>query len=323
MRRNGTQLIAQSEFFNVSIDSPVTYNQKTLSFKNADIVFLYNPKFATSGSTVMRGEQLANLVRPHTLDNRSVFYTSDDNVYGKILFLTKGYLQSSTPELLEKLKKQDNIIIADFVDAVPEKEIVEFIDVLVAASLSAYINYSKNWPQKQIHYITHHVDPRISKPKHDGFNKRPRLGYFGEIVNTIKSDKIAELVDFYLVDTSNDNSATWLNPISEYNCHYGVRQTRKIDGYKPFTKGFIAAHCEANIIVQESATDVKYYLGVDYPYLLPDDPDERDILYMLQRVLAEYGGSEWNYGLEIMREVRERSSHERVIRDFNCLLSSL
>nr|WP_317267847.1 rhamnan synthesis F family protein [Arthrospira sp. SH-MAG29] len=297
---------------------------KTLSFKNADVIFLYHPQFATSGSTVMRGKQLSSLVRENVLDNRSVFYTSDDQeVSGKILFLTKGYLQLSTPELLENLKKRDNIILADFVDSVPKPEIVDFIDVMVAASFSAYIDYSKKWPKKNLHYVRHHVDPRISMPKYDNLSKATRIGYFGEIVNTIKSDKIADSVDFYRVDTSTDNSTDWLAHISEYNCHYAVRKTRKIDHHKPFTKGFVAAHCEANIIIQESATDVKYYLGVDYPYLLPDNPDEGEVLYMLQRVKEEYRGSEWNYGLKIMKDVRERSSSERVINDFNYLLANL
>ncbi|MDY7005635.1 MAG: tetratricopeptide repeat protein [Cyanobacteriota bacterium] len=298
-------------------------NYKSLSFKNADILFLFSPRFAGSGATIMRGKQLSSLVRPKVLDNRQVIYTSNDDVSGKILFLTKGYLQSSTPELLESLKKRDNIIIADFVDGVVEKEIMDSVDVLVAASLSAYLEYREKWHQKQIHYITHHTDPRISNVRSDEFNKTPRIGYFGEIANTVKSNRIAELVDFYRVDTSCDNSTSWLNYVSEYNCHYAARRTRKQDGHKPFTKGFVAAKCDANIIVQESVTDVKYYLGVDYPYLLPDNPDEVEIVYMLQRVLTEYGGREWNYGLEIMREVRERSSPDRVISDFNNLLSCL
>ncbi|NEN87494.1 MAG: tetratricopeptide repeat protein [Okeania sp. SIO3H1] len=312
----------KKEVYEVNKYSNTVNDSRDFSLKKSDVVFLYNPKFASSGSTVMRGEQLSSLVRPH-LENQMVFYTSDDDVREQILFLTKGYLASSTPEQLEQLKKRNNIIIADFVDAVPDEAIVETVDVLVAASLSAYVDYCNRWPQKKVHYITHHADPRIVNNRPDCLNKRPHIGYFGEIANTIKSDKIQEFVDFYLVDTSSQNSTSWINHISEYNCHYAVRKTRKIDGNKPFTKGFIAAHCESNIIVQESATDVKYYLGADYPYLLPDNPDEADILDMLQHIHTQYGGREWNYGLEIMREVRDRSSHERVIRDFKELLSSL
>jgi hypothetical protein len=313
----------KKRLYEVSTEPTVEHNHKLLSPKKADVVFLYNPDFASSGTTVMRGKQLYSLVKSQASDNRSVTYTSDDNLRGKILFLTKNYLQCSTPESLEKLKKQENILIADFVDAVPRKDILEIVDVMVAASLSAYADYSKRYPKKQIHYIAHHADPRISGLRHDDFNKMLRVGYFGEIVNTVKSDKIEEVVDFYLADTSSQNNTSWLDRVSEYNCHYAVRRTREIDGYKPFTKGFVAAKCNANIIIQKSATDVKYYLGVDYPYLLPDNPDEADILYMFQMVLADYGGKEWNYGLEIMREVRERSSLERVISDFNNLLSLL
>ena len=300
------------------------YNQINLScsFKNADLIFLYNSQFSNSGSTVMRGQQLSDLVRSH-INDRNVVYTNNDNVSGQILFLTKGYLHSSTPESLERLKKEGNFLIADFVDTLPNDEIVEFIDIIIAASISAFVDYSNRWPHKQIHYITHHVDPRISPPKVQENSQQPKIGYFGEFANTIRTDKIKELVDFYLVDTSSSNSTNWLNYISQYNCHYAVRRTRKIDGYKPLTKGFIAAHCDANIIIQESVTDVKYYLGHDYPYLLPNNPEEKDILHILERIRSEYGGSEWNYGLEIMREVRERSSFEQVIKDFKDLLKLL
>jgi hypothetical protein len=101
--------------------------------------------------------------------------------------------------------------------------------------------------------------------------------------------------------------------------HYAVRNRRPIDGFKPFLKGFTAAHCRSNIIVPRSEGDAIYYLTSDYPYLLEDE-SLNSVSYMIARVRASFGSDEWRRGLEIMDSVRRRSSPDQVAGELEALI---
>jgi hypothetical protein len=96
----------------------------------------------------------------------------------------------------------------------------------------------------------------------------------------------------------------------------------KLDGFKPFLKGFTAAHCRANIIVPKGESDAIYYLSSDYPYLLADE-SLTSVLDMIERTKASFGGEEWRRGLEIMETVRQRSSPEQIGSEIEALIGGL
>lgn len=294
--------------------------------KNLDkmpIVFLYVKQFANSGSTIMRGEQLCNIITQHVKESREVNYSTSTEISNSIIFLTKGFLKVVIADSLRELKSKGNILLADFVDEPPNEKLIEDIDALIASSITAYKYYKIKWPNKESFHITHHVDPRIAPifNKHIGkINGKGLItGYFGELVNTKRSDEIKQHVDFISVDTSKV-STEWMLKLPEYNCHYAVRQKRGIDGYKPFLKGFVAAYCNANIIIQKTEGDASFYLGSDYPFLVNQGAEELEILEMLRYIEDAYGGSEWQYGLDVMREIKDRSSNEFVTREFMQML---
>jgi hypothetical protein len=268
----------------------------------APLTFLYANAFRATGSTVMRGRQLSLLAR-EACPERCVDYSAEDHWFGRILFLTKGFLRKSTPEQLARLKDRRNVLLADFVDARPEIAKMPYVDALVAASLKAVIDYRRRWPDKAVFHVTHHVDPRIVPGNSAGAFS---AGYIGESVNAIWTERLRDEVACLQVDTD-QSTDRWLGETHRFNLHYAVRHARSNDGFKPFLKGFVAARCQANIIIQRNSGDALYYLGPDYPFLLGAKPTEDDILAMIDHARGSFGGPLWQDGLSTMREIEHRS----------------
>ncbi|TQE93408.1 MAG: DUF616 domain-containing protein, partial [Spiribacter salinus] len=266
----------------------------TLRNRNRNLTFLYHPSAAGSGSTVLRGQQLSELVKARYEGERDVRYVSDPSeLHDEVVILTKGVLKATSPEALRDLRRH-NIVVADFVDEPPRRDLIPEIDMLMASSLCGYRDYLTMFPDVPAFHVTHHVDTRIPR-REEAPDDRFRAGYFGELVNTIRDERIEAVVDFNLVDTSRPNE-DWIGSLEGYNFHYAFRRVRDIDGAKPFLKGFVAAHCGANMMIQRSAGDAMFYLGADYPYLMPDEAGPEEIAVALEEAQESVGGPDWRYG---------------------------
>ncbi len=319
-RENVLFFKADHKVKHINSDSDVLQSKTSTNNENKDIIFVYDDEFKNTGSTVMRGEQLSGYIKDSSLSkNRNISYEVMGNFRNKILFLTKGVLKKISLDKLAALKKSDNILLFDYVDDKPILEQVIFADVLLAASISAYMDYSRRFSDMKIEYLTHHVDPRIEEKSI--IKVSPKIGYFGELLNTIHSDIITDYVDFNHIDTSK-KSDDWIETISNYNIHYAIRQHRGIDGSKPFLKGFTAAHLDSNIIIQDTQVDATYYLGYDYPYLI-NDISEDNIVKHLEYTYDSYGSKEWLDGLDRMKLVKERSSKFWVQNEFKNIIDNL
>lgn len=288
--------------------------------KLSRLAFVYSERFQNSGSTVMRGFQLFDIIKSSSLKNliSNISIESNfSNLENTLLFLTKGVLAEMDVEKLKLLKSKNNIIFADYVDAKVDKDLVDYIDVMVAASITAYIDYNTRFPNKKICLLTHHVDPRIENAsiKHD---KRNKIAYFGERVNTKISDEGEQFVDLYQVDTSGkDMLHSWINQVSKYRYHYAVRNKRGIDGSKPFTKGFTAACVDSPIILERDVDDAMYYLGYHYPYFL--EYKDESIAEKLKKIITHQtvnGNSDYERASIYMQHLRSRSTPEFIANEF-------
>lgn len=169
----------------------------------------------------MRGQQLSDIAA-EALDGRTVdFAPLSDDFRAADLFLTKGALKSVDAPALKRLRKHRNRIFVDPVDEDLSDELAQYADVVVAASRVAADAYRERWPNNQVALVNHHVDPRVEA----ALAARPaipfadaKIGYFGELVNTVQSPRIDQLVDFTLVDTSRQD-ALWFNLLPDYNVH--------------------------------------------------------------------------------------------------------
>lgn len=291
--------------------------EKTLN-NNSKLVWVYREEAKKIASTVMRGEQLSKIVSDKT--NVNVDYVNESSlneINNSLVILTKGFLKKISHIELEVLKANDNVICTDYVDDPEKKEVVEAVDVLVASSIRQLMHYKKTYPEKHSHMITHHVDPDI--PYIDPPIDVARIGYFGELANARWQDELKDKVSFVLTNTKT-RSREWVNELVHYNVHYAVRQKRSIDGFKPFLKGFTAAHCNAAIVVEKSEGDALYYLGSDYPYMVASSELE-DVMEKLEYVEKYFLDFNWLIVKNRMQDLKVRSGFDNVSKEVINLLS--
>lgn len=286
---------------------------KRLRPYRSSICFIYAEKYRYFGSTVMRGQQLSEIAKKALPPANKVYFTSSDYNYKHcILFLTKYTIYALSPKDLRKLKKKHNRLIFDPIDGPIPANRLKYADIVVAASDTIYKDYKKTLPSSiKVFLVDHHADPRI---KTLDWSKRPttlRAGYFGEYLNTVITPEIKKRVDIIPVDNTRQNNY-WLEKLPEYNLHYAIRQARDVFPNKPFLKGFTAAHCGANILIQASEKEAVRWLGRDYPYLLRGKVTEKNILEMLKYAKKSFGSKEWERGLKIMHGIKEKTSEEAI-----------
>jgi hypothetical protein len=267
----------------------------------------------------MRAYQLADIARERLGARAEALVVGEKQLEDQrdaLVILTKGFLKHATVDELARLKQRGNTICADYVDDPYRPELHDLCDIYIAPSIRQYVRIADAHPDKPVHLLTHHAQPRLAGMS--GPEDYCNVGYFGEIVNARYAAELQGKIDFCLVDTKHADSA-WLQRLRHCNVHYAVRNRRPIDGFKPFLKGFTAAHCRSNIIVPRSEGDAIYYLTSDYPDLLEDE-SLNSVSYMIARVRASFGSDEWRRGLEIMDSVRRRSSPDQVAGELEALI---
>jgi hypothetical protein len=288
-----------------------------------NVIFVYDDELRYAGSTVMRGEQLSKIAKLALGGSTNVYYLSSKNEFKRsTLFLTKWALKKISHESLARLKKKGNKLIFDPVDSAIDTEQVRYADVIVAASRTAFEDYQKEFPLKRIALVDHHVDPRLKQLDWSNRPTKFSAGYFGETVNTIASGNINKMVDFFQVDTSKQTN-DWLEHLPDYSMHYAIRQIRKNDNHKPFLKGFTAAFCGANILIQDTQKEALLWLGKDYPYLLHGEVDEKTIIGALERAKEGYGSDKWTRGLDVMRDIKEQTTDSIIGKQFADLIAGI
>jgi len=284
------------------------------------VTFLYDKKYEQEGSTVMRSIQLPAFLQRELDDRVEIRMTTDmEAVRDSLVIVGKRMIQTTSPEALRGLRTRNVALAADPVDSVFAGDKVNEFDFMIAASLKALQNHTNASAKIDRYLITHHADPRIAPMTVPG--DRFRMGYFGQPSNTIGHGHIEHLVDYHLVDTAKADHS-WLERLGDYNAHFALRKERDFDGFKPFTKGFIAARCGAVVLCGRGEGDSSYYLGDDYPFYL-DDRSPEALKNAIVQMATIFKGQEWQYACEIMEEVRHRSSEAWIAKEFSHIINDI
>lgn len=278
------------------------------------IVFVVPAGKRMSGSTMLRSWQLRQLAEP-LLEAQGIesLVSVGIGFRDAVLVLSKGALLASKPALILRLKGRGNVVCADPVDGIVSDAVLAACDLLIAASMTQLADLSRRFPRHRIAYVGHHVDVRIGciSPPQDRF----RLGYFGEFANTKFKEALADVVSFVRVDTSTATEVAWIDRLADFNAHYAIRAPRSFDGFKPFTKGFVAAHCGCPILVGADDEEARRLLPPDYPYFAATSSADR-VREVVGRMSNGFGGPEWRRALAAMRELAVASSRDRVALQF-------
>lgn len=113
----------------------------------------------------------------------------------------------------------------------------------------------------------------------------------------------------------------WLERAPSINAHLSVRKTGREWRYKPGAKVATAAACHAVLLTTRDCSSVEL-LGEDYPFYTWGSRRE-DVVEAVERARADLGGPAWREALERMREVKERTSPDRVAEQYVELFEAL
>ena len=285
--------------------------------RKKNIIFLYNHNFSNTASTILRVFQLVDILRSN-LPNYNIFATPiAKNLKNSLIVVTKSALSKFTEFDISDLKRNNNILIYDPIDSKIGKDKIAYSDIILASS-HAQFNFFKNiYINKNIYYFTHNVDKRIKKIIHS--DRQALFAYFGELENTMISERIKKHVDFINIDTKNKNKK-FISYLKNYNIHYAIR--RDNGDFKPFTKGFVAARSCSNIIIQKSTYDVINYLPEDYPFLV-NTTKEQEILDKIIFAKQEFMTTTWNYALDCMKYIENITSDKYIANEFKNILHQI
>lgn len=264
----------------------------------------------------MRGPQLRRIVGPHLpagIETQVQVLPSPRHPRlqalwarlqpaGTIYLVTKPAIRRLLPETAVLLRRKGARLAFDYVDSDPWGLPVA-PDAHIAASYSQ-TRALQAWQaggevsSGPVLTLLHNGDARLygrtnPPPPRDGF----RAVYFGLPELTAIPARLAPDIDIFSADRLDPRPGA-LDPLFDYALHYGVRTdldtpTRIV---KPFTKGFTAALCGANILTGRAVPDAMDVLGADYPYLT--GPSEGDIIETFTRARADFGGPDWQRALQ-------------------------
>ncbi|WP_146193095.1 hypothetical protein [Maritimibacter sp. 55A14] len=246
---------------------------------------------------------------------------------GGVYFVTKFCTRDLSPENALRLQRKAAGVCFDHVDR----------DLSTIATAGADIHICTSHAQKaaleaiqaerpmiggKAMLLLHNPDARLYGMAFGGPDSF-RAVYCGHRKVTCLSEAILKEVTFLEADTTR-KMARQIVRLPEFNFHYGVRREDVPDSkvIKPFTKGFNAALCKSNIIVNRQAPDAVEFLGPDYPYLI-EGSGEVEILETLARAKDDFGGPEWRRGLQVMASVAERVSAPALAAQIEDILAEL
>ena len=129
------------------------------------LVWVYSDKLRATASTVMRGDQLADIAHQRLTGKVKSSVVNEAGLEEQrdaLVVLTKGFLKRAAVDDLVCLKQHGNTLCADYVDHPERPELHELIDVYIAASIRQYIHFVDTYADKAVHLLSHHADPRLA-----------------------------------------------------------------------------------------------------------------------------------------------------------------
>jgi hypothetical protein len=190
--------------------------------------------------------------------------------------------------------------------------------VLLAASLTQARAFRGRFAAVPVHYLAHHVDLRLPSvtPPAD----RARMAYFGKLENCLHADRMPSCVALIAAESTADTG--WMRHLGAHNAHYALRAATPVDGFKPFTKGFVAAHCDSPVIVRADDEEARLHLGEDYPFFVHDLSIEA-VTGQLAQIAASFGTADWHAARTIMQDLAARTALPAIQQQLGAFLDAI
>lgn len=276
------------------------------------LVFLTRRDTPYQGSRFLRATQLRQIVEEQLPELNVRVATAAEDVSDSVVILHKSFLAAATPKQVLDLRAGGNIALADFIDFRPRRALCRVVDGFLASSYAQERFLSAAYADKPTFRILHHADPRIEAGCADGAG--PSVGYFGNRAHGrhVKRLVAEGLCDRFFADRPQDTE--WMSHLRDYGVHYAIRAKHLFEGFKPFTKGAVAARCGAVVLASRDEESVAN-LGEDYPFLVSSTA-YKDVRAAIVRMRESYGGPDWQAAQAAMRRLESQCSPERIAEGF-------
>jgi hypothetical protein len=281
------------------------------------------------GASYMRGEQIYQELgndsgyKLELIKSKGIKRLRD--IKNSIVLIVKVLVPT---DLLVLIKKNKNVIIYDIIDAYFEihkgiyhpsifrnKKIMKQIDYIIVVnneSLNHFNNVLCLNNKCKVICIYHHWDPDILQ-----YNTYKNINdlcicYVGYHLDGRNCLYFNELDDINILGNKIDSDKN-----CKYNCHYNIRKEDGImSKYKSSVKLSTAAAMNCNIITTRDKC-ITELLNPDYPYIT--DSNIKNVTKMIQYTKNTYNTPVWFKGLEYLKEVKNKTSLEVIIKDYKRL----
>jgi hypothetical protein len=273
-----------------------------------DVFFVEHRRTRSNpGSALLRTRQLWELARPGlgALGSASAVI-GDTRRRDAVLVLNKNALQRLDTGQIAALKRQGNTLVADPLDGAFGDDLLRSCDLLIAAAREQEKLFRRKYADIPTSYVAHHVDLRIGDvtPLADRFS----MGYFGELTNAAFAGELEGRVTLVRTNTREAGETGWMRQLGKFNAHYNIRPVGEEGRLKPFTKGFIAAHCGSVLLLDDRNAEARNFLSDDYPYWVRATT-AADVVAAIDAMADDFGGPRWQAALAQMQGVREASTN--------------
>lgn len=278
-----------------------------------DFAFIVDRKTQRAGSAHLRGRQLSQLFAEVAADyGRGVqFCFADDLPRDVIGIVSKSALLWGDGSVPSRLRAAGCLVLMDFIDGRLRPEIVAQADGFIACSATQSRHLRAHHPDRPVIHIPHHVD--LDLPALPCQWDRFACGYFGGRGNGAHLDALEAAGAIKVWETLFANRNGWHQGLADINLHYAFRpRSMWQGGFKPFTKGFVAAHVGAVVLVAESDEEATELLGADYPFQIPDATDARAMQARLAELAGRFRDADWDLARQRMRRLKVISSADYI-----------
>lgn len=274
------------------------------------VYIVYRDGTQSLGSVELRGLQaatsLANVGYGGTIHVQSLESVYRDKPTGAIIIALKTAIKDRFDFALRDLAK-NNTLLFDIVDGSISGEMEALAEGFLCASVSEFTARKQTGARS---YLVHHaIDTRIDWPP-----STPRsafsVAYYGAASNGLH---IGEIPEIHVVayrervhQEAGEELSETMSTLASYSHHYAVRQWNPRDGYKPLTKAFMAAWCNAVVIASRDDPESLALLGENYPYLARSSA-QRDVIGILTFARETLGGTEWADAQKVMEQLKTLS----------------
>ena len=276
---------------------------------------VYHEDAVTAGSTVIRGQQLSQLLIERCSDRLDTHFTSDvEHVTDSVVVLTKEAILRFSREQLERLDRRNIAVLYSWDDQAPRPELLGDRSSNLAMSFEQLAHFREAMPQPSFHLT---LQPNRRLPGAISPQDRLRIAYFGDPANVAAPDSLPGAVALF--STIGVPEEAWMPSVALANCHWIVRP--RSGGFKPFLKGFVASRYRAPVVTMRH-DDALHYLGDDYPYFV-DEASPSELERVVLHLQDTFGSKRWSFAQEIMDQVAARSAPERTCSEFLHIVGSL